>query len=552
MIKRYVIASVCLLCGIAGSASSVILPVEKSASVCQWQLIPYETVDGMKGKFAHIVSTVDEVKRIKIPLGAKGRYRIWIGTVAKRWGGYVIYAKLDRDEYPVRMAADFKNDAVAPEVPMIGELEYGTFDLEENDSLVIRNATGSPGGVAYVRLERAQGEKKCSRAKDRFMLATNDSYWNYSDKEEFFAQFNQLGNSPVGRILFCAVTGENSFTVKTSGGINEKYDPSAAYPREIDIKISKACERLTAENPNLLQETVDYVHSLGMEIYAYFRPGAAVDFRKFYSESADAEKRSGKCLYRPENRCRLWDGTIVGRPSYAREEVRRFVGGLCAEMLSHGFDGINFAFNRALPTMLFEDAFKERFRARYNEELKSPDDPRVVDLRCEITTEFLGEIKKLLGEKKLSLIVLASVDRNREFGLDIAALAKAGIVDEFIVDGEDFKLPRKVSVDKIDFESFRRATAGTKATVRPLFTMWWNGLSMKNFRKAAEYGFSPACLWDAAHMPWQDWERVRRINGGDFSAAEEWERKHPDSTRVRRLKTVNNYDAIEHPWWLAF
>ncbi len=53
MIKRCAIGFVCLLCGIAGSASSVILPVEKSASVCQWQLIPYETVDGMKGKFAH-------------------------------------------------------------------------------------------------------------------------------------------------------------------------------------------------------------------------------------------------------------------------------------------------------------------------------------------------------------------------------------------------------------------------------------------------------------------------------------------------------------------
>ena len=533
-------------------SEDVILPVEKKASLCEWELIPYETIDGMKGKFAHIASTDTAIKRVKIPLGVKGRYRVWIGTVVKRYGGYVIYTKLDKDKYPMRMSADFKADGVPQENPMIGELEFGVVDLEESDSLVIRNASGAPGGVAYVRLESAEGEKTFPSSKNSYMIATNDSYWKYSDKEEYFAQFNQLANSPVGRIHFCALTGENSFTVKTSSGINEKYDPSNPYPSDLHAKISEACERLAEENPNLLKETVDYVHSRGMEIYAYFRPGAAVDFRRFFTAEADAEKRSGKCLYAPENRCRLWDGTIVGRPSYAKEEVRRFVSKLCAEMLSYGFDGINFTFTRALPTMLFEDAFKERFRLRYNEELKDPNDPRVVDLRCELTSEFLAEIKKLLGEKKLSLTVLSSVERNREYGLDIAELAKAGIVDEFIVDGEDFKMPRKISIDKIDFESFRRATAGTKAILRPQFTMWWNGLSTSNFKKSFENGFESPCLWDAAHMPWKDWECIRRIDGSDLTKAEEWEKKYPDSSRVKRLKTVNNYDIIEYPWWLAF
>jgi hypothetical protein len=202
--------------------------------------------------------------------------------------------------------------------------------------------------------------------------------------------------------------------------------------------------------------------------------------------------------------------------------------------------------------MLFEKAFRERFRAEYGEELKSKDDPRVIDLRCKMTGEFLAEIKTILGKKTLSLIVLSSVERNREYGLDIAALAKAGTVDEFIVDGDDFRMPRKITIDKIDFESFTRAVSGTNAKVRPQFTMWWKGLDKANFRKAAEAGFAPACLWDGAYVPWQDWERIRRIDGSDFSAAEKWLEEHPDSWRVHNLKTVNGFDVLEYPWWLAF
>ena len=31
-----------------------------------------------------------------------------------------------------------------------------------------------------------------------------------------------------------------------------------------------------------------------------------------------------------------------------------------------------------------------------------------------------------------------------------------------------------------------------------------------------------------------------------------WAAEHPDSWRVHRLRTVNNFDVLEHPWWLAF
>ena len=550
--KTTLLATSVLAYALSSAIGAETIDVGERATRCDWELLSYETVDGAQGRFAHVVATAEPGREVEIPLGVKGRYRIWVGAVAKRGKGYAMHVRLGKDQYPDRMQVDFNIRDVPAENPVIGELEFCVADLD-GDSLVLRNVPGSPGGIAWVRLEPVEEEPAPKRRKGAGMIATNDSYWIYPNREEFFSPFRHFADSPVGKIFFCVFTGANSFPVRTESGINVDYDPSAPYPREIDISIAKSCAKLAAENPRLLDETVEYVHSLGMEIHAYFRPGAAVDFRLFWREEADAEKYvGGKGFYAPENLCRLWDGTAVGRPSYAKREVREFVLGLCRELLGHGFDGLSFAFTRALPTMLFEPAFKERFRTKYGEELKDKDDPRVVELRCRITGEFLAEVKKLLGERELSLTVLGSVERNRELGLDIAALAKSGTVDEFIIDGEDFRFPRKITIDKMDFESFRQATAGTKAKYRPQFTRWWNGLAPANFRKAAENGCGPACLWDGAHMPWQDWERIRRIDGDDFTAAERWAEEHPDSWRVHRLKTINHFDVIEYPWWMAF
>ena len=537
----------------AGAAHTETIDIGEKAVRCDWELIPYETMDGKKGRFAHVVATAQPGREVEIPLAAKGRYRIWIGAVAKRWGGYSIYVRLGREKYPDRMKVDFNVPGMPAENPVIGELEFAVADID-GDSLVVRNVPGLPGGIAWVRLEPVVEPSLPGCRKGAGMVATNDSCFPYYDREEYFSDFRHFADSPVGKIFFCVFTGENSFPVKTRTGICAKYDPAVPYPKEIHARTVKSCERLVADNPRLLVETVDYVHSLGKELHAYFRPGAAVDSRMFWSGAADAGESSGKkgVLYAPENLCRLWDGMAVGRPSYAKKEVREFVLGQCRELLDCGFDGICFAFTRALPMALFEPAFRDRFRAEFGEELKYKDDPRVAGLRCRIGSEFLAEVKNILGKRQLSLIVLGSVERNLEFGLDIAALARAGTVDEFIVDGEDFRLPRKIAVEKIDFESFRLATAGTKAKFRPQFTIWWNGLAMENFRKAAENGCEPACLWDGAHMPWQDWERIRRIDGGDFSAAERWAKEHPDSWRVHRLKSVNNFDIVEYPWWFAF
>ena len=140
---------------------------------------------------------------------------------------------------------------------MIGELELGVFDLDD-DTLVVANDSGYPGGIAWVRLEPVS-EPPAVPEKGIGMVATNDSFWHYLDRDEYFSHFRFFAGSPVKKILFGAVTGENALPVRIASAVNAEYDPSFPYPSDVHERIMKACARLAAENPRLLEETAEYV-----------------------------------------------------------------------------------------------------------------------------------------------------------------------------------------------------------------------------------------------------------------------------------------------------
>ena len=144
------------------AGESLMLPVGEKATRCDWELIPYETVDGMKGKFAHISPSAKTNSRVEVPLNVKGRYRIWLGVVVKRWMGYVLHVKLGKEKYPVRMHADFNVDDIPSENPIMGELEFTVADLD-NDMLIVRNATGSPGGFRKPTARSFLSARKAAR-----------------------------------------------------------------------------------------------------------------------------------------------------------------------------------------------------------------------------------------------------------------------------------------------------------------------------------------------------------------------------------------------------
>src|SRR6185436_9063770 len=102
----------------------------------------------------------------------------------------------------------------------------------------------------------------------------------------------------------------------------------------------------------------------------------------------------------PEWRCVDRDGTPTFYMSYAVPEVRHHLLDLFRETLALQPEGVGFLFNRGMPMILWEDAFCQRFRDRYQADAKAipEDDPRLYAMRAEIMTEFLTEVRTMLDE----------------------------------------------------------------------------------------------------------------------------------------------------------
>lgn len=59
-----------------GAAAMDRILVGDAAARCDWELMSFETVDGIKGRMAHVVRTAKPGLKVEIPLRAKGRHRI--------------------------------------------------------------------------------------------------------------------------------------------------------------------------------------------------------------------------------------------------------------------------------------------------------------------------------------------------------------------------------------------------------------------------------------------------------------------------------------------
>ena len=140
---------------------------------------------------------------------------------------------------------------------------------------------------------------------------------------------------------------------------------------------------------------VEAARSMNKRVFIGFRaqswqtPPATEDYfsARFYRDNPQ---------YRSYDR----DGTPVMRMSYAIPQVREHIYGILRESLAYQPDGIEIVYFRGLPLMLWEDAFSDLFKSKYGVDAKQvlENDPRLYELRCEIMTGFMRDVRKLLDE----------------------------------------------------------------------------------------------------------------------------------------------------------
>ena len=531
-------------------ADVFISDIAASASVNEWQPMDYELQDGACGRLVRTVWGTGNGKRVEIPLKVRGKYRIWLGMGGPYWDAYSCLVRLKGEPVPVRMNAAFHCKGVSAEAWQLGELEYRVAELD-NPTLVLESLRGCNAALGWIRLERVDEIPEYAKS-DLDLIATNDSFYPFESMDEFYAPIQRLAFSPVRKLFFCFGNGSQTFALPSAVAYAPSADGSFAYTSEYAQRAVQSFNRLYRAHPQMARELVDFAHARGMELHASFRTGCAVDHMRSPEWSAAAQPADYvRGIRRAENYCRLWDGTPVARYSYAVPAVQDFYLSFYREALASGADGLNLIFTRALPAVLFEPAFRSRFREKFGEEPSCTNDVRIAEVRCDILTDFLTRVRQVAGKRPLTLTIPGDGEEDRLFGLDVARLAKLGVVDEFLVSCDRLSPWTKIDFTKFDFGFFRRATAGTKAKFRVLHWRWWDGFEPRNLRKSLESGADGLALWDAASMSWQDWERIRRMTS-DPSAAEKWAADHPDAKRVRLFKTLNGFDAVHHPWWSAF
>jgi hypothetical protein len=243
--------------------------------------------------------------------------------------------------------------------------------------------------------------------------------------------------------------------------------------------------------------------------------------------------------------------------SYAFPEVRRQVLDVLRETLQLQPDGVGFLFHRGMPMILWEEPFRRAFESRYGADAKTvaEDDPRLYELRAEMMTGFLHEVRTLLDETaakqgrkrpyQISLSTFSTEPDNRKFGLDVTRWAREGLADQLAV----AYFAHHTSFVQPDMAYYRRVVEGTKVGLYPFVIAWHTGTPKQLCERVTKFyadGATGIAVWDPvieAHYrdksPGNVYDIASRIGRRDLIAR--WAKNPPQPPSVPLTRFEDNH-----------
>ena len=246
--------------------------------------------------------------------------------------------------------------------------------------------------------------------------------------------------------------------------------------------------------------------------------------------------------------------------SLAVPQVRAHIIDVLREAVRFGADGANVIFVRGVPVVLWEKPFCDIFEQEHGEDpLKlKDDDPRILQLRREIVTQFMREIRAMLDEegqargKRLeqSAYVMGVEADNLRHGLDVATWAKEGLVDLII----PFWRVGGAKARRYDLAFYGRVCKPYGVRVTPTFITWGLPALDKVMEDSARFykaGADGISFWDANSAAsrmdrWSVLSRLGHVQGLAERAQEG--RPQPVTARFHRLGRFI-VDGEYHPNW---
>lgn len=485
-----------------------------------WKVLEYETRDGMEGKC--IASLPDTgAPDVTLPLNANGWHAVYVGL-----GGMGRFAFGQESEARLKLTNDaaYQHRRYSGARDDIEEVFFKAADLTGQDLHIaqmrmlskLKDLQPDVGPrhtvIMYVKLvpltdaEVAWIKKDREDKKSKKLIATLDAFsWihrNYpTTKEEFLEDFEHYRDSDFGTLSWQIIGGGLVNYPSKLGTIPGELSDDAA--RTGDGYVTKSIQAFIERGEDHTKLAVEAARSMDKKVYIGFRAQA------FQATPAFEDYFTSR-FYRdhPEYRAYDRDGTPAMRMSYAVPQVREHIYGILREVLQYKPDGIEIIYFRGLPLMLWEDAFSDLFKAKYGVDAKQvlENDPRLYELRGEIMTGFMRDVRKLLDDVQkeqgkteryeLMASVVHTENDNKKFGLDVERWVKEGLIDKISIFPAAFHTDTSKPVD---MDWFKKITKGTNVEVYPLMIGWRLSSyedAISNAREYYEKGAAGLLFWD--------------------------------------------------------
>lgn len=432
-------------------------------------------------------------------------------------GWHAVYVGLLSGKVRVKLSSDPAFVGRVPSSGGISEVFFKAADLTNESIQFAQQSTGHPHEcqVAYIKLiplsprevERIQADR--ADLAQRNLATTIDGFSYLWDRgcvsvEDLLEEVEEYRGSDFGT-LYLQMTGADAVNYQTRVGANLGLDGDQiipVFPRDGDRIYSESLRERIRQGINATQVLIDGAHGLGMTVFATVRPAAwlhSPPYEEFFrSDFYDAH---------PEWKCVDRDGTPVERLSFAVPEVRAYLVEVLREAVELGADGACVLYNRGLPLVLWEEPFCALFKERFGEDARAvPEtDPRLVELRTELLTAFMREIRQMLNQEqnrrgdgkrlKIAAMTLASEADNLKYGVDIRGWVDAGLLDEVA----PYLGAGGGSAKEYDLDFFAQACGAKGIPWRPTIVAWQAPTVEEMRRLTVQYrdaGATGVCFWD--------------------------------------------------------
>ena len=260
----------------------------------------------------------------------------------------------------------------------------------------------------------------------------------YKSADDIRKQILRYRDTQVAVLEWCFISGSRvNFPSKTTEMIG---DGVPEFPRRGDKLCAETLRRLATEGVDTLDVAARACHDAGLRCYASMRMNGDYP-ASWMGETVPRMFNSRFWWDNPRFRVRGKKGEDLTKLSYAFAEVRDFKFRILREVVERDVDGVNLDFLRHPPFFGYEEPLVAAFKARYGQDPRelAADDARWLELRCDVMTGFLKDIRALLdkaGERKgrhLGLSARVDWKQYRQWGCDIERWVKDGLLDYLVL-----------------------------------------------------------------------------------------------------------------------